>query len=61
MFRDGLASNAPQVSLMITPGNGVSFRFRYTAGGLTYQVNQTGITAPAWIRLSRSANLSILP
>ena len=56
MFRDGLASNAPQVSLMITPGNGVSFRYRNTAGGVTYQVNQTGITAPAWVRLSRSTN-----
>jgi len=56
MFRDGLSSNAPQVSLMITPGNGVSFRYRYTAGDVTYQVNQTGITAPAWIRLSRSTN-----
>ena len=33
MFRDGLASNAPQISLMITPGYGVSFRYRYTAGG----------------------------
>lgn len=56
MFRDGLASNAPQVSLMITPGNGVSFRYRYTAGDVTYQVNQTGISAPAWVRLSRSTN-----
>ena len=56
MFRDGLASNAPQVSLMITPGYGVSFRYRYTAGGVTYQVNQTGISAPAWVRLSRSTN-----
>ena len=56
MFRDGLASNAPQVSLMITPGNGVSFRYRYLAGGVTYQVNHTGISAPAWVRLSRSTN-----
>ena len=56
MFRDGLASNAPQVSLMITPGNGVSFRYRNTAGGATVQVNQTGITTPVWVRLSRSAN-----
>jgi hypothetical protein len=56
MFRDGMASNAPQVSLMITPGNGVSFRYRNSAGGATVQVNQTGISAPAWVRLSRSTN-----
>jgi hypothetical protein len=56
MLRNGIASNAAQVSLMLTPGNGVSFRYRYTAGGSTYQVNQTGIATPEWIRLSRSTN-----
>ena len=56
MIRDNTASNAPQVSLMLTPSNGVSFRYRYTANGSTYQVNQTGVTTPEWIRLSRSSS-----
>lgn len=56
MIRNGVSSNAPEASVMLTPGNGVAFRYRYTAGGPTYQVNQTAITVPDWIRLSRSGN-----
>lgn len=57
MIRNDASATAPQVSLMLTPGNGVSFRYRSTSGGSTYQVNQTGIVAPEWIRLSRSNNV----
>ena len=60
MIRGGTTSNAPQVSLMLTPGNGVSFRYRPTTGGSTYQVNQTGVTTPQWLRLSRSGNAAPL-
>jgi hypothetical protein len=56
MIRNDITSNSPQASLMLTPGNGVSFRYRYAASGSTFQVNQTGITTPEWIRLSRSTN-----
>jgi hypothetical protein len=56
MLRGTLSSNSPQVCLMQTPGNGISFRYRYTAGGATYQVNQSGIAAPQYLRLSRSSN-----
>ena len=56
MIRNAISSNAPEVSLSITPSNGVAFRYRYVASGPTYQVYQTGITTPEWIRLSRSAN-----
>ena len=56
MIRNDISPDAPEVSLMITPGNGVAFRYRYAVGGPTYQVSQTGITAPEWIRLSRSGN-----
>ncbi|MGA2685503.1 MAG: LamG-like jellyroll fold domain-containing protein [Verrucomicrobiota bacterium] len=56
MIRNAISSNAPEVSLSITPSNGVAFRYRYAASGPTYQVYQTGITTPEWIRLSRSAN-----
>ncbi len=56
MIRNDISPGAPEVSLLITPGNGVAFRYRYAAGGTTYQVYQTGVTAPEWVRLSRSAN-----
>jgi len=59
MIRNAISSNAPEVSLSITPSNGVAFRYRYVASGPTYQVYQTGITTPEWIRLSRSANTFI--
>lgn len=57
MIRTGMASNAPEVSLMVTPGNGVSFQYRTSAGSSTFQSNQNGIAAPEWIRLSRSNNV----
>ena len=57
MLRNDVSSNSPQVSLMLTPGNGVSFRYRSASGGTTLQVNQAGISAPEWIRLSRSNNV----
>ena len=56
MIRNDISSGAAEASLMLTPGNGVAFRYRYTASGSTYQTFQTGETAPEWIRLSRSAN-----
>ena len=57
MIRNGISSNAPQASLMLTSSNGVSFRYRSTSGGATVQVNQTGISTPEWVRLSRSNNV----
>jgi hypothetical protein len=57
MVRNNTQANAPEVSVELTPGNGVTFRYRSTVGGVTYQVDQTGVATPEWIRLSRSANI----
>ena len=56
MIRNDNSSNAPEVSLLLTPGNGVIFCYRNIAGGTTTQLSATGISAPEWIRLSRSNN-----
>ena len=56
MIRDGISDGTPEVSLLLTPENGVSFRYRAVAGGPTYQAYQAGIAAPQWIRLSRSGD-----
>jgi Alpha galactosidase A/Concanavalin A-like lectin/glucanases superfamily/Alpha galactosidase C-terminal beta sandwich domain/Alpha-galactosidase, CBM13 domain len=56
MIRNDISSSAPEVALELTPGNGVAFRYRNSAGGSTYQVYQTGIATPEWIRLSRAGN-----
>jgi alpha-galactosidase len=57
MIRNDISSNAPQASLLLTPGNGVTFRYRSAAGGPTVQTFQTGVLVPEWIRLSRSNNV----
>ncbi len=55
MIRNDSTAAAPEASVLITPGNGVAFRYRLTAGGATAQTFTTGITAPVWLRLSRAA------
>jgi hypothetical protein len=56
MIRNDATAGSPEVAAELTASNGVAFRYRYTEGGQTFQVFQTGITAPEWIRLSRSSN-----
>jgi hypothetical protein len=56
MIRNDVTASAPEVTLELTPSNGVAFRYRSTAGGVTSQTFETGITTPEWVRLSRSSN-----
>jgi hypothetical protein len=54
MLRNDTTAGATQASVLITPGNGVTFRYRVSAGGVTAQTFVAGVTAPVWTRLSRS-------
>jgi hypothetical protein len=54
MFRSGSASNATNVSIFVTPGHGITFQRRTTAGGTTTTTELAGRTAPQWLRLTRS-------
>src|SRR5262249_4166234 len=56
MFRDSSAANAPEVAVVVTPSQGVSFQWRATTGGTTTQTQVTGITAPEWVKLARFGN-----
>ncbi|MGA9875491.1 MAG: hypothetical protein WBQ21_06760, partial [Solirubrobacteraceae bacterium] len=56
MIRNDTTAGSPQASALITPGNGVTFRYRLSASGATAQTIVTGITAPVWVRLSRSGS-----
>ena len=56
MIRETLDPNSPHAMVVITPANGVAFQYRGTPGGTSTNVSQTGITAPHWVRISRSAN-----
>jgi hypothetical protein len=53
MIRETLDEGSPHAFACITPSNGVAFQGRYTAGGASFNTNQTGITAPHWLRLER--------
>jgi regulation of enolase protein 1 (concanavalin A-like superfamily) len=56
MFRDSEDANAAFADVVATPGNGVSFQWRASAGGTPFNVNVTGLSTPVWTRLVRSGN-----
>lgn len=56
MIRANLNANSPNVFMAVTPGNGVTFQTRSTAGGTSGFNNTTGLVAPYWVRLVRSGN-----
>ncbi|MCJ7778361.1 MAG: hypothetical protein MUP16_08620, partial [Sedimentisphaerales bacterium] len=56
MIRESLAANSTHVMVVVTPGSGVSFQRRTTVGAASAETTQAGITAPQWVRLTRSGN-----
>ena len=56
MFRNGTGADAAFADVVATPGSGVSFQWRATAGGTPGYAQVTGITAPVWLRLIRVGN-----
>ncbi len=56
MIRASLNANSAHAFVAVTPGNGVAFQYRSTAGGSSVNNNTTGFVAPYWVRLVRSGN-----
>jgi len=56
MIRDTLAPDSAHAAVYVTPSNGVAFERRLTMGDITSRDNQTGITAPHWVKLIRTGN-----
>ena len=56
MIRESLNANSPHGFVAVTPGNGVAWQYRQTAGGNSANNNTTGLNAPYWVRLVRSGN-----
>jgi len=56
MIRETLDPNSKHAFACITPGNGVASQGRTTAGGTSYSANQSGITAPHWVKLERDVS-----
>ncbi|HCO95550.1 MAG TPA: hypothetical protein DIU00_16645, partial [Phycisphaerales bacterium] len=54
MFRESLNPDSAHALACITPANGVALQYRPSTGGTSGNYNQTGITAPYWVKLERS-------
>jgi len=56
MIRETLDGGSKHAFACITPSNGVAAQGRTTTGAASFNANQTGITAPHWVKLERSAS-----
>jgi len=55
MIRESLDPGSKHAFVCITPGNGVAAQARVTTDTTSVITNQTGITAPHWVKLERDA------
>jgi hypothetical protein len=56
MIRESLNPDSAHAFAAITPANGVAAQGRPSTGGVSFNTNQTGITAPYWVKLERSVS-----
>jgi regulation of enolase protein 1 (concanavalin A-like superfamily) len=56
MIRESLEPGSTHVMMVVTPGQGVSFQRRITTDAGSEETTQTDITAPQWVRLTRTGN-----
>jgi hypothetical protein len=54
MIRESLSPDSAHAFAAITSANGVAAQGRPSTGGTSFNTNQTGITAPHWVKLERS-------
>jgi hypothetical protein len=54
MIRDSLSPDSAHAFAAITSANGVASQGRPSTGGTSFNTNQTGITAPVWLKLERN-------
>ena len=54
MIRETLDPDSAHAFACITPSNGVASQYRPSTGGTSVNTNQSGITAPYWVKLERS-------
>jgi len=52
MIRAGFTANSPHASLIVSPGKGIAFQRRLTAGGVSVSTPGPALTAPVWLRLT---------
>jgi hypothetical protein len=56
MLRNGTAANAAFVDMVVTPGSGVTFQWRTSAGRAASSTSVAGVTAPVWVKVTRSGS-----
>jgi aryl-phospho-beta-D-glucosidase BglC (GH1 family) len=56
MIRQSLDAGAANAFVAVTPGNGVTWQYRSSAGGNTGYNNTGSLNAPYWVKLVRSGN-----
>ena len=56
MLRESLDPGARNIAMVITPGYGAEIQYRTNPAGSTSYTNQAGLTAPYWVRLTRTGN-----
>jgi hypothetical protein len=54
MIRETLDPGSAHAFACVTPSNGVASQGRIETGGASFNYNQTGFTAPYWVKLERS-------
>jgi hypothetical protein len=54
MIRESLSPDSAHAFACVTPDNGVASQGRPSTGGTSFNTNQTGISAPYWVKLERS-------
>ncbi|MGA9450053.1 MAG: PKD domain-containing protein, partial [Verrucomicrobiia bacterium] len=55
MFRNDSTPSSVNVNIVATAGQGVSFQWRSSEGGSSSDSQDSGITAPVWLKLVRSS------
>jgi len=54
MIRESLSPDSAHAFAAITSANGVAAQGRPSTGGASFNTNQTGLTAPVWLKLERN-------
>jgi len=57
MIREGLDAGSAHAMVVLTPENGVALQYRPVMNQDSSNVNQTGLAAPYWVKLTRTGNM----
>ncbi len=56
MIREGLDAGSTHAMTVVTPGNGVALQHRPTTNQASLSINEAGLVAPYWVRITRTGD-----